>query len=97
VSAAGTDATPELDPQAIARRGADVVLKQILVHGLFHADPHPGNILVLPGSIVASSFRSWPFSGVKTIASISPRSISEASRRVSSRRSAAASCSTFVR
>ena len=53
VSAAGTDAAPELDPQLIARRGADVVLKQILVHGLFHADPHPGNILVLPGNIVA--------------------------------------------
>jgi ubiquinone biosynthesis protein len=53
VSAVGTEQAPELDPQLVARRGADVVLKQILVNGLFHADPHPGNILVLPGSIVA--------------------------------------------
>jgi ubiquinone biosynthesis protein len=29
------------------------VLKQILVDGLFHADPHPGNILVLPQNVVA--------------------------------------------
>jgi ubiquinone biosynthesis protein len=28
-------------------------LRQILVNGLFHADPHPGNILILPGSVVA--------------------------------------------
>src|SRR6185437_11558752 len=43
-----------------------------------------------------SSIRSWPFSGVKTIASIRPRSISEASRRVSARWSAAASPSTLL-
>ena len=53
VSAVGTGNAPGLDPRLVARRGADAVLKQILVHGLFHADPHPGNILVLPGSIVA--------------------------------------------
>lgn len=53
VSAAGTEEAPELDPQLVARRGADVVMKQILVHGLFHADPHPGNILVLPHNVVA--------------------------------------------
>lgn len=37
----------------VAARGADFVFRQILVHGLFHADPHPGNILVLPDNVVA--------------------------------------------
>lgn len=53
VTAVGTPEAPDLDPALVARRGADVVLKQILVDGLFHADPHPGNILVLPDNVVA--------------------------------------------
>ncbi|MBI4266603.1 MAG: ubiquinone biosynthesis protein UbiB [Acidobacteria bacterium] len=53
VTAVGTDEAPALDRHVVARRGADIVLKQILVNGLFHADPHPGNILVLPGNVVA--------------------------------------------
>ena len=53
VSAVGTPEAPELDRRLVARRGADAVLRQVLVNGLFHADPHPGNILVLPGSVVA--------------------------------------------
>lgn len=53
VSAVGTPAAPRTSPTVVARRGADAILKQILVHGLFHADPHPGNILVLPGNVVA--------------------------------------------
>jgi ubiquinone biosynthesis protein len=52
VSIVGTDAAPDLDPRIVARRGADLVLQQILFHGLFHADPHPGNILVLPGNVI---------------------------------------------
>jgi ubiquinone biosynthesis protein len=43
---------PGFDLELIARHGADALLKQVLVDGLFHADPHPGNILVKPGNIV---------------------------------------------
>src|SRR5438477_2272572 len=38
-----------VDPAAIAHRLLDLFCEQILVHGFFHADPHPGNILVQPG------------------------------------------------
>ncbi|MDD2672397.1 MAG: AarF/UbiB family protein [Syntrophales bacterium] len=41
-----------LDRKAIAERGADLVLEQVFKHGFFHADPHPGNIVVLPENIV---------------------------------------------
>ena len=38
-----------VDPADVARRLVDIFCEQILVHGFFHADPHPGNILVQPG------------------------------------------------
>lgn len=41
-----------LDPKIIASRGADLMLEQVFKHGLFHADPHPGNIIVLPGNVI---------------------------------------------
>ena len=37
-----------LDPELLAARGADTVLRMVLEHGYFHADPHPGNVLFLP-------------------------------------------------
>jgi len=40
------------EPTVIARRGLDLTLKQIFVHGFFHADPHPGNVFVLPGNVI---------------------------------------------
>ena len=40
------------DRQLITRRGADILLTQIFEHGFFHADPHPGNLFVLPGNVV---------------------------------------------
>ncbi|MCD7781521.1 MAG: AarF/ABC1/UbiB kinase family protein [Methanosphaera sp.] len=41
------------DKPKIARVGADSYIKQILIHGFFHADPHPGNIFVLNNDILA--------------------------------------------
>jgi ubiquinone biosynthesis protein len=41
-----------LDPQTIARNGANAILKQVLIHGFFHGDPHPGNIFILEGNKV---------------------------------------------
>ena len=41
----------ENDPLLIAGRGCDLVLKQIFEHGFFHADPHPGNILIMKDNI----------------------------------------------
>lgn len=41
-----------LDTAVIARRGGDLILKQVLRHGLFHADPHPANIFILPGNVI---------------------------------------------
>jgi aarF domain-containing kinase len=38
-----------VDPKEMARRLIDLYCEQILVHGFFHADPHPGNLLVQPG------------------------------------------------
>jgi len=40
------------DLKEIARRGADAFLKQVLDFGLFHADPHPGNVFILPGQVI---------------------------------------------
>ncbi len=42
-----------LDPQQIAINGAQAILKQIFEYGFFHADPHPGNIFVLKGNVIA--------------------------------------------
>ena len=36
------------DPELLARQGLVAAIDQILKHGFFHADPHPGNILIMP-------------------------------------------------
>jgi ubiquinone biosynthesis protein len=40
------------DRKAITARGANIVLSQIFDLGFFHADPHPGNIFVLPDNVI---------------------------------------------
>lgn len=42
-----------LDRRTLAARGADSVLKMILIDGYFHADPHPGNVFYLPSNRIA--------------------------------------------
>lgn len=41
-----------LDPRALGHRLAESYVTQIVDNGFFHADPHPGNILVNGGDIV---------------------------------------------
>src|SRR5919109_86235 len=45
--------TAGMDRKRIAQTGASAVLKMIMMDGLFHADPHPGNFFILPGERVA--------------------------------------------
>ncbi|MDD4928286.1 MAG: AarF/UbiB family protein [Gallionella sp.] len=42
-----------LDRKKLARRGARAVLKMIVEDGVFHADPHQGNVFYLPGNRIA--------------------------------------------
>ena len=41
------------DLPALAQKVVDVILEQILIYGRFHADPHPGNLMVLPDGRLA--------------------------------------------
>ena len=39
----------DCDRSGLAKIGADAYLEMIFADGFFHADPHPGNLMVLPG------------------------------------------------
>ena len=41
-----------LDRSIIASRGADLILEQVFKHGFFHADPHPGNVFIMPDNVI---------------------------------------------
>lgn len=40
------------DLREVASRGADSILKQICEFGFYHADPHPGNVFILPHNVI---------------------------------------------
>ena len=46
------------DPEAVselaeyARRGAEIYLNMIFEHGFYHADPHPGNLVLMPDGAI---------------------------------------------
>jgi len=42
------------DRHQVAVHAADMVLKEVLEDGFFHADPHPGNFIVMPGEVVGA-------------------------------------------
>jgi ubiquinone biosynthesis protein len=48
-----TAAQSGLDLKLLGERGANAVLKMVLIDGFFHADPHPGNVFYLPENRLA--------------------------------------------
>jgi ubiquinone biosynthesis protein len=42
-----------IDRADVARGLLDCMLRQVMIDGTFHADPHPGNVLVLPDASLA--------------------------------------------
>jgi ubiquinone biosynthesis protein len=42
------------DRSRIALNAARMIIKQVLDDGFFHADPHPGNFVVMPGEVIGA-------------------------------------------
>jgi ubiquinone biosynthesis protein len=40
------------DRDRIAANAARGIIKEVMLEGYFHADPHPGNLLILPGNVI---------------------------------------------
>ena len=47
-----TSTSDEFDKPLLAKRALDSFMKQVLIDGFFHADPHRGNIMVLEDNVV---------------------------------------------
>lgn len=46
------DSDLDVDGRKLAEIGTECYFRQIFIHGFFHADPHPGNILVQKGDVL---------------------------------------------
>jgi ubiquinone biosynthesis protein len=44
----------KVDRKTIALHSAEIIVKEVLEDGFFHADPHPGNFLVMSGNIIGA-------------------------------------------
>ncbi len=42
------------DRHRVALRSARIIIKGVLEDGFFHADPHPGNFVVMPGEVIGA-------------------------------------------
>ncbi|MFZ4484731.1 MAG: ABC1 kinase family protein, partial [Chthoniobacterales bacterium] len=42
----------QIDPVALSESISNLIFEQVMVHGFFHADPHPGNLTVLKGGVM---------------------------------------------
>ena len=43
-----------LDRHGVALNAARMIVKEVLEDGFFHADPHPGNFVVMPGEVIGA-------------------------------------------
>lgn len=41
-----------IDLAEVARRGAEMYMEMIFAHGYYHADPHPGNLVLMEGNVI---------------------------------------------
>jgi len=57
-----------LDRREIARYSAQIIVKEVLVDGFFHADPHPGNFFVMTDSAGAPVIGAMDFGLVGRLA-----------------------------
>jgi ubiquinone biosynthesis protein len=42
------------DRHQIALNSARIIVKEVLEDGFFHADPHPGNLVIMPGEAIGA-------------------------------------------
>jgi ubiquinone biosynthesis protein len=42
------------DPRQVAMKAARIIAKEVLEDGFFHADPHPGNFVVMEGEVIGA-------------------------------------------
>lgn len=40
--------------QQVTQHAARIIIKEVLIDGFFHADPHPGNLVVMPDEVIGA-------------------------------------------